>query len=389
MGHIDVKDFVQYMRSKLYNFDDASKAIAYAFNAGENILLTGPGGYGKSEAAVFFANYLREREVVKDEHPFVMSFGQGTTQEQILGGIDMKKFQNEGDIIYLLMNSFANYEVVILEELFDAFPGVLLILKDILQAKEVRMGNQRFPLKTKIVIACTNRSHEEVIEDASTEALLQRFAFTYNVVWDSWTYSDYSAALKLYNPSSVELEFVSHVAEEISKGEYKLSPRQAAKGLRSALKNGMESLMFMYGFDKGIVKTHLHTCEADVQANLFHQIRSDLFEFIEYVNEHRSFRAVDLMNILGEMVYRLPQSRHDKNVEICDQTTNDLYSIMVSVADGILRRQPNPKGWVVNLKTATEFTNMDIRRNALFRVFKSFYQKTLEKNRQHEENTIA
>jgi MoxR-like ATPase len=68
---------------------------------------------------------------------------------------------------------------VIFEEIFDANPQVLAALKDTLTSKEIRNGNQRFPIKTQIIIGLTNKTYEEVIEDDSTEALTQRFAVSY------------------------------------------------------------------------------------------------------------------------------------------------------------------------------------------------------------------
>ena len=116
---IDAEETSKFIQQSLYNFN-CGEELAWAWNARENIILYGRGGYGKSDAASMFHEYLKKQGVVTKEKPFVMSLGQGTTEETLLGGIDLKKFQEEGEIIYLLRNAFVEHEVVILEEMFDA-----------------------------------------------------------------------------------------------------------------------------------------------------------------------------------------------------------------------------------------------------------------------------
>jgi MoxR-like ATPase len=234
----------------LYAFN-ASKELAWAWNAQENLILYGPGGYGKSDAALMFFKLLRDAGEVTDSAPFVMAFGQGMTEEKLLGGLDVKSFQEEGTILYNLKNAFVSHEVVIFEEMWDAFPAVLLILKDILQSKTVRMGNQRISIRTKMVIGCTNRSRDEVVTDQSTAALLERFVFEKEVSWSSWEQEDYAAALYAATSSNKVnplIETVAAMAAAASIGEEKVSPRTCGKAYRSAVTNGIESLQGFYAF---------------------------------------------------------------------------------------------------------------------------------------------
>lgn len=249
---VEVSQIVELIGRKLYNFNAASE-LAWAWNSGENVILFGPGGYGKSDAATLFAEHLSEKGIITTD-PYVMAFGQGMTEEKLLGGINIKKFQNEGEIEYLLKNAFVSHEVVIFEELWDAFPAVLLILKDILQSKCVRMGNQVMPIKTKMVIACTNRSREEVVSDDSTEALMQRFFYEQEVVWSSWETSDYLGAFKAATglEENPLMQSVATCCAESSKGEYKISPRTAGKALKSAQINGLQCLKGAYGLGKAV-----------------------------------------------------------------------------------------------------------------------------------------
>jgi len=221
----------------------------------------GPGGYGKSDAAVLFHKFLVQEEILpQDNRAFVMSFGQGMTEERLLGGIDMPTFKDTGELLYLLKKAFVNYEYVIFEEIWDAFPAVLLILKDILQSGEVRMGDQTMKIKTRMVVACTNRSRDEVVEDDSTEALMQRFHFEKEVSWKSFKKNDYLKSFTVASPTLVEqnpilANAVAEICEEVStlfksKGERPVSPRGAGKSFYSAICNdSIECLTSVHGFE--------------------------------------------------------------------------------------------------------------------------------------------
>jgi len=251
----------------LHNFN-AAKELAWAWNAQENIILFGPGGYGKSDAAVLFAQLLKRVGAIQSD-PFTMSFGQGMTEEKIFGGIDIKKFQNSGEIEYLLRNSWIMHEFVIWEELWDANPAVLLILKDALQSGYIRMGNQKVKIKTKMIVACTNRSRDEVVSDASTEALMQRFLFEKEVKWDSHLPADYNKAF--FCATGVQNDISSAVANicyEVNSDEYTVSPRTAGKALKSARLNGVESLAGMHGFADAVKKWEAKKIELDKEADL-------------------------------------------------------------------------------------------------------------------------
>jgi MoxR-like ATPase len=254
---INALECEKYIQRKLFAFN-AGKTLARAWNAGENVLLTGPGGYGKTDGAYSFFEYLKSQEAIMDENPYILAFGQGMTEERLFAGLDIKKFQSEGELVYNLKKAFVNYEYVIFEELFDAFPGVLLILKDVLQSKSVRLGDTVFPLRTKFIVACTNRSNEEVATDRSTWALLERFVFQKEVTWTSWEKSDYLSAFEAATGQKADavMEAVARIAAASSKGEMKISPRTAGKGLKAVKQNGNDITVLedILGFDKKSVR---------------------------------------------------------------------------------------------------------------------------------------
>ena len=164
----------EVISKKFINMSGPSQVIKNALANNMNLILYGKGGFGKSEVCdeLFSCAELKDRV-------FIKSLSEATTVEDLFGGINIKKMTDTGSIEYNCENSFANKEIVIFEEIFDANPQVLAALKDTLTSKEIRNGNQRFPIKTQIIIGLTNKTYEEVIEDDSTEALTQRFAVSY------------------------------------------------------------------------------------------------------------------------------------------------------------------------------------------------------------------
>jgi len=166
----------EVLSKKFINMSGLSDVIKNALGNNMNLIVYGKGGFGKSEVCdeLFGCPELKERV-------FIKSLSEATTEEDLFGGINMKKMTEEGVIEYNCQNSFANKEIVIFEEIFDANARVLAALKDTLTSKEIRNGNQRFPIKTKIIIGLTNKTYDEVIEDDSTEALTQRFPISYKL----------------------------------------------------------------------------------------------------------------------------------------------------------------------------------------------------------------
>lgn len=329
---VDALEVDRRIKSKLFSFN-AGKELAWAWNANENVILFGPGGYGKSDAAVLFNDYLYEQGFVKSKQPFVMAFGQGMTEERLLGGLDVKEFQSEGKIKYLLEEAFINHEVVVFEELWDAFPAVLLILKDILQSKSVRTGNEIIPIKTKIVIACTNRSRAEVVSDNSTEALMQRFQFEKEVKWTSWEMSDYRSAFECATglPCDELSIAVARACAESSKSETKISPRTAGKALKSAIINGLESLEGMFGFDKSIkqiLKERSAMRQDKEQADLIKTYLNDSSQLLNQLDTMRSGIKTAIVakriHLKLHFVSNIP--RRDANVALFENTIKQMIA---------------------------------------------------------------
>ena len=165
------------LRKKFINTSEISEVLKNAIKNSMNLVVYGKGGFGKSEMVTELFSGPEFKDMV-----FVKSLSEATTEEDLFGGINVKKLSESGVVEFNCENSFANKEIVIFEEIFDANPRVLAALKDTLTAKEIRNGNQRFPMRTKVIIGLTNKTYEEVIQDDSTEALTQRFPLSFKYI---------------------------------------------------------------------------------------------------------------------------------------------------------------------------------------------------------------
>ena len=239
--------------SKFVFVDDLRKVLDLAYATGENLILFGKGGHGKSEVSEDFFHK-------KNIEPFVKTMGSGTTTETLFGGIDIKEFQQTGKLHYLVEESFMNHEFVILEELFDAPPFILEQLKDILTSKQFRNGSQLFNIKTKMIVCCTNKTREEFSKNDSLKALMERFPLEYKVEWTNYTRVSYDFMYdKLMGKKYPELSFLM---EKLAQNGTIVSPRTAVKAARivDTNKGNLDCLAFIADFsgkNAALIKTEL------------------------------------------------------------------------------------------------------------------------------------
>lgn len=212
----------------------------------QNVVLYGPGGYGKSEMSLA---YLREH--YKEKDIAVKALSVGTTVDDLLGGINIKTLKDTGEVIYNVDKSIFASKVLILEEAFDAPVRVLEGLKDILTSRKVRNGSQQWDIKTEFIIVCTNRSKDELTTDASSRALMERFPLSLHVKWNTHSLSDYKElCLAVFNKEHPDFTaLMSYMLQSISKDESKLppSPRTAVRMFKVLDQFGKEGLKYMDG----------------------------------------------------------------------------------------------------------------------------------------------
>ena len=223
--------------------DKSINILDIGLKTGKNIVLYGPGGHGKSELTMA---YLAEKGI----DPYVITMGTGMTTDRLFGGLDIPTFEKTGKIEYLVENSFMNNEYVIFEELFDAPDFILEQLKDILSSKIFRNGTQIFPIKTKFIICCTNRTREEFSKNASLKALMERFPLELNVIWDNYTEASYNKLLETkFGEGNID-PIIPFLLQEYHRGGVTISPRVAVTAYTVYQECGPDSLNFIAEFAK-------------------------------------------------------------------------------------------------------------------------------------------
>jgi hypothetical protein len=231
------------VEEKFVFMDKTVSILNVGFSTAKNVILYGPGGHGKSEITLDFLK-------AKGIEPFIQTMGTGMTTDRLFGGLDIPTFETTGKIEYLVHNSFMNHEYVIFEELFDAPDFILEQLKDILSSGVFRNGTQIFPINTKFIICCTNRTRDEFSKNMSLKALMERFPLELNVIWDNYTEISYNKLLESKFGEGEVDPVIPYLLQEYAKNGITISPRVAVTAYQVYDECGPESLSFIAEFAK-------------------------------------------------------------------------------------------------------------------------------------------
>jgi hypothetical protein len=196
--------------------------------------------------------------------------------------LDFRLLEEEKILQYNPERSFLAHTFAVFEELFDAPGAVLLSLKDTLTAKCLRKGAQVYPMKTRVIIAVTNRDPAEIAEQsAAHEALIQRFPLQLEVRWPSHTAADYEELFSVVPQRGAKLNGAGCVlAQLLANLPVPVSPRTAVhaagiacasaarRGEQEVQKEDLLTLRFLPGL-AGVaseLRTELEAAEARASA---------------------------------------------------------------------------------------------------------------------------
>jgi energy-coupling factor transporter ATP-binding protein EcfA2 len=223
------------------------KSLYYALAAGENIILYGPGGFGKSLVVDFVLDTLGIPRSTKVGY-------KGMQPEELFGLPNMKKLMEESDYEIAFDKSvFVNPGCLVLEEFLDADPSTGAALKDILSQGGMRDKMKFTESLISSVIICSNKSPEDFSSnDDSLKAFYEdRFPIRLKVQWESFDKKNYLSFLKVYFPKrfsefKVEMDVLATICASSRKT---ISPRLAAKAGNMIINNGLESLSVITDLD--------------------------------------------------------------------------------------------------------------------------------------------
>jgi hypothetical protein len=261
---------------KFVFMDKTVNILNVGYSTGKNVVLFGPGGHGKSEITL---DFLKSKGI----DPFIQTMGTGMTTDRLFGGLDIPTFETTGKIEYLVENSFMNHEYVIFEELFDAPDFILEQLKDILSSGVFRNGTQIFPINTKFIICCTNRTRDEFSKNMSLKALMERFPLELNVIWDNYTEISYNKLLESKFGEGEVDPVIPYLLQEYAKNSITISPRVAVTAYQVYDQCGPESLAFIAEFAKkpSLIAEAIKKFEATMK---FRELSSGITHMIETLN---------------------------------------------------------------------------------------------------------
>ena len=261
---------------KFVFMDKTVSILNVGFSTAKNVILYGPGGHGKSEITLDFLK-------AKGIDPFIQTMGTGMTTDRLFGGLDIPTFETTGKIEYLVENSFMNHEYVIFEELFDAPDFILEQLKDILSSGVFRNGTQIFPINTKFIICCTNRTRDEFSKNMSLKALMERFPLELNVIWDNYTEISYNKLLESkFGEDNVD-PVIPYLLQEYAKNGITISPRVAVTAYQVYDECGPDSLAFIAEFAKkpSLISEAIKKFESTIK---FRELSAGITDMIETLN---------------------------------------------------------------------------------------------------------
>lgn len=345
---IDTAEFVQYASKRLYKFESTAKAIAMAWNANQYILLYGKPGYGKSEIFKCFVDFLVSKGITEESQVFTIPFNENTDADKLFG-MDMKHFQETGVIKFNPKNSFANYQIVRGEEIFDANKNTLAALKLALMDKAIDDGESRFAFRTLMFMGMTNADLKDLEEmnDAQTNAILDRFPHKVCVDWatDSSKESmlrnhgmvDYSEAFKLNMPnvSPSVRDIFAQVCAEATTANVKndgrpISPRTAYLAFSCFISNDKDwdCLNSFVEFPPIVVsQAKMEFTKSKLSEGL-----SDLInEFEKEAEVIKNFVATKRTDLKDETIYHVLRYAGDMQVKLNMELKTQIISNTLSV----------------------------------------------------------
>lgn len=224
------------IREHFIYMDELLEVLQMALETKCNIILYGPGGYGKSDVALLAGRILSEEE------PFLLPFGPSMRKSSLFGDLrSIKVIDDEGELTKFrhdFYSSFGARKVAIFEELFDGPAPLIAALKHALQFLALCEGDVCYDILTQLVIAATNINpldwvaRAEDDERASRQALLGRFLFQYKVEWPSHEMSDYKELLdkvRKYKPEVTKDSAFAYLCGLCHDNGVTISPRTAVK----------------------------------------------------------------------------------------------------------------------------------------------------------------
>lgn len=213
------------MKAQFYNMNEQVDVLIETFRTpGNNALFYGRGGYAKTALLNAAAKYV-------SDNVYHMQANSATDESTILGTVSIKKLMQDDLYEYNAEGTLTVSEVAVLDEMLDMPGSVMTAFKAVLFDGKVCTNAGTCTLSNlKHALGATNVNPEDWVEDGgnkerqSRQALLARFHFVNECVWQRHTEKDYQGFLKNRN-LTYESRFVKLIMEMNDVIETPFSPR--------------------------------------------------------------------------------------------------------------------------------------------------------------------
>ena len=208
----------QILGEEFLKHEDLVEDIHTILSMGNNMIIQGDGGFGKSDIVNSVCKQLE-----LDVNYLVCN--ESTTVSDVLGPIDINNYlDGKGYERDFEKGVFRGEGVLVIEEAFDAPADVITAIKDVMSRKKLVHKNGHVESLVSNVILITNVLVEDLPKSPSISALLSRFVITHTVDC-KWSKEDYYNLLSLRFPfmDTDLVEYLSMVFS-LSTG---MSPRKA------------------------------------------------------------------------------------------------------------------------------------------------------------------
>lgn len=312
---------------KFVFMDKTMSILNVGMATNKNVVLYGPGGHGKSEITL---DFLKEKGI----DPYIITMGTGMTTDRLFGGLNIPTFEASGKIEYLVENSFMNHEYVIFEEMFDAPDFILEQLKDIISSGVFRNGTQKFPIKTKFIVCCTNRTREEFSKNMSLKALMERFPLELNVVWDNYTEIAYNKLLETkFGEGNID-PIIPFLLQEYAKNGIVISPRVAVTAYQVFEQCGPDSLTFIAEFAKkpSLIADAIKKFESTIK---FREMSAEISELIDLLEANSMSSSDDSKRFKKDLTDLQNKLAAVKKLTVNDDIAHMLASLTKAVGEKV------------------------------------------------------
>jgi hypothetical protein len=337
-----------------FEMDQVVEALFYALTSGLNIILHGPGGFGKTQVVKEFL------KVAGLSHSTIVGY-EDMEVDGLLGVVDIKKLTEEAVYeIKFEKSVFANPGILILEEFLDARPSTAAALKDILTEGGYRRGSFFVESLISSVIICTNKSPDEVSVSSSSTALYrERFPIVVNVVWNSFDTHTYLRYLQHIKPTQYELfpeEYliIAELCSRTSAVGTIVSPRIAryATDLVDLHKN-LSCLKNLAGLNVTDISEVIAACKSKSEKIRIDQLAISIRSILHFMKSEESYTVLFLNTSLGQL-----QRLLDKIDSLAKLSTENFTTIAAVRAECVEMYDTMNKKINRNLSTA-EQTKID------------------------------